>query len=175
MTGPGSASCLQHGWGRENPTQTAPGEALTTRHRTGVQFPPSPQAKGRKHQLPAFSWLTLLDVGHRISVLIHDVLGLLIGPFFLDGFDRLLGQMPVRRLVRHGALPQKKGPGMSPFFSGYASGTATSTMPTKRLPTPSYSLRTSPDSRPGSSNGAWWAHQTKLKSGHHFFGLAASE
>lgn len=43
MTGPGSASCLQHGWGRENPTQTAPGEALTTRHRTGVQFPPSPQ------------------------------------------------------------------------------------------------------------------------------------
>src|SRR6478736_2707747 len=42
MTGPGSASCLQHGWGREIPTQTAPGEALTTRHRTGVQFPPSP-------------------------------------------------------------------------------------------------------------------------------------
>lgn len=42
MTGPGSASCLQHGRGRESPTQTAPGEALTTRHRTGVQFPPSP-------------------------------------------------------------------------------------------------------------------------------------
>ena len=42
MTGPGSATCLQDGWGRENPTQTAPGEALTTRHRTGVQFPPSP-------------------------------------------------------------------------------------------------------------------------------------
>src|SRR4029453_3889801 len=42
MTGPGSATCLQDGWGRENPTQTAPGEALTKRHRTGVQFPPSP-------------------------------------------------------------------------------------------------------------------------------------
>src|SRR5215213_2101777 len=42
MTGPGSATCSQDGWGRENPTRTAPGEALTKRHRTGVQFPPSP-------------------------------------------------------------------------------------------------------------------------------------
>ena len=57
MTGPGSASCLQHGWGRENPTQTAPGEALTTRHRTGVQFPPSPhlQDATRRNERPGHS------------------------------------------------------------------------------------------------------------------------
>ena len=49
---------------------------------------------------------------------------------------------------------------MAPVILSYASGTATSTMPTKRLPTPSYSLRTSPAATRGSSYGAWWAQQT---------------
>src|SRR6478736_2419630 len=110
MTGPGSAACLQDGWGRENPTQTAPGEALTTRHRTGVQFPPSPptQRNGRKLLLSAVSSLTPLEVGHLVRVLIDDVLGFFLGPFFLDGLDRLLALVPVRRLIRHCALPQQK-------------------------------------------------------------------
>jgi hypothetical protein len=174
MTGPGSASCLQHGWGRENPTQTAPGEALTTRHRTGVQFPPSPhlQNAARRNERPGhcarvFRCLTrqLLNACHGQAARIHfrkssttahwthmrrrayargwdgftapgtvvtfsgrrkrkpaavglpallkmryrvlggfRVLRFLLGAFFLDGLDRLLCQVLVGCLVRHGVL-----------------------------------------------------------------------
>ena len=131
MTGPGSATCLQDSWGRENPTQTAPGEALTTRHRTGVQFPPSPPSGWRQRRptlckrpeakasgllcfqhrfrIPSATSgrgaSALLDVRDRVHVSVRLVLGLLVGPFLLDGLVRFLGDLPVRRFVRHVALP----------------------------------------------------------------------
>src|SRR6478736_1919574 len=35
-------TCACEPWGREKPKRTAPGEALVSRHRTRVQFPPPP-------------------------------------------------------------------------------------------------------------------------------------
>src|SRR6476619_3443164 len=35
-------TCACEPWGREMPKRTAPGEALVSRHRTRVQFPPPP-------------------------------------------------------------------------------------------------------------------------------------
>jgi hypothetical protein len=47
--------------------------------------------KGRKPRLPAFlifsSGLAFLDVCHWVGVGVDDVLGLFLGPFFLDGFN----------------------------------------------------------------------------------------
>src|SRR3954464_11978239 len=39
-------TCACEPWGREKPKRTAPGEALVSRHRTRVQFPPPPPLRG---------------------------------------------------------------------------------------------------------------------------------
>ena len=92
MAGPGSASCLQHGWGQENPTQTAPGEALTTRHRTGVQFPPSPPHRASGQENP----------GLRTGVLFASAAFPCLMDFSLRGYA---GSCPSRREKVHVRSP----------------------------------------------------------------------
>ena len=128
------------------------------------------KAAGRAISYPAFCCAgpcpkrgglgsALLDVGDRVRVHFRAFLDFFSARFSLMVFTGFLASSGAAFCQACGRSLTAGGRD-GPVILSYASGTATSAMPTKRLPTPSYSLRTSPAATPGTSYGAWCAQQT---------------
>lgn len=120
---------------------------------------------------PAFSFDVILQsaflqMRDRVRGTFNGSLCLLVRPFLLDGLARFFLLLLVRCLVRHGVLPRPRGTRVPLIrklrlfhakcncrMEGLQSQAETSATPTKRVPTPSNSLRTNPGAGGGISAG----------------------